>query len=251
MKLPTLKILQEYDGDLNFGFDAWTSPNSRALLGVTVHYEENGKAIAYLLDIVEVPHSHTGVALAAAFKRVLAQFGISDKVSFAIAHNRTVTEILTGHQILSVTCDNASANDSMVDELQVILPDFPGEASRTRCFCHIINLVVKSVIKQFDAPKAKKTQARRGTNLVIDNQDARDHASKRLEELAGDIEDDEAEQQVEERQVNSEEDNLDGWVDERAEMADVEIEYLDREVLPARLVLTKVGPCLFHPYYCP
>lgn len=41
----------------------------------------------------------------------------------------------------------------MVSELEKMLPEFPGEAARTRCFAHIVNLVAKSVIKQFDAPK--------------------------------------------------------------------------------------------------
>lgn len=34
-----------------------------------------------LLDIVEVPCSHTGVNLAAAFAQILWEFGISNKVS--------------------------------------------------------------------------------------------------------------------------------------------------------------------------
>lgn len=34
-----------------------------------------------LLDLVEVPKSHTGVNLAGAFENVLRQFGIEDKVS--------------------------------------------------------------------------------------------------------------------------------------------------------------------------
>ena len=34
-----------------------------------------------LLDLVEVAHSHPGLNLAAAFAKVLEDFGISDKVS--------------------------------------------------------------------------------------------------------------------------------------------------------------------------
>ena len=34
-----------------------------------------------LLDIVEVTQSHSGVNLAAAFAKILGDFGISDKVS--------------------------------------------------------------------------------------------------------------------------------------------------------------------------
>ncbi|KAG1722531.1 hypothetical protein EDD22DRAFT_760423, partial [Suillus occidentalis] len=57
--------------------------------------------------------------------------------------------------ILSITCDNASNNDTMVNELSDLLEDFPGETNRTRCFLHIVNLVAKTLIRQFDVPKAK------------------------------------------------------------------------------------------------
>ena len=56
-------------------------------------------------------------------------------------------------QILSITCDNASCNDKMIEELAKCVTGFPGQANRTRCFAHIINLVVKSLLKQFDILK--------------------------------------------------------------------------------------------------
>ena len=43
----------------------------------------------------------------------------------------------------------------MVNELVYLLNKFSGEANRTRCFTHILNLVAKSIIKQFDIPKAQ------------------------------------------------------------------------------------------------
>jgi hypothetical protein len=44
----------------------------------------------------------------------------------------------------------------MIVHLSEILDSFPGEANCTRCFAHILNLVAKCVMKQFDAPKKKK-----------------------------------------------------------------------------------------------
>jgi len=35
-------------------------------------------------------------------------------------------------QILSITCDNAMNNDKMIDELELLLEDFPGAANRAR-----------------------------------------------------------------------------------------------------------------------
>ena len=74
-------MLQEHEGDLNFATDAWTSPNHKAFVAVTVHFEIDGVPVQMLLDLVEVATSHSGVNLAAAFALVLDEFGISDKVS--------------------------------------------------------------------------------------------------------------------------------------------------------------------------
>jgi len=47
---------------------------------VTVHFENKGSPITMLLDLVEVPHSHSGLHLAEAFAKILDEFGISEKV---------------------------------------------------------------------------------------------------------------------------------------------------------------------------
>jgi hypothetical protein len=39
----------------------------------------------------------------------------------------------------------------MIRELERLVPTFAGFASHTRCFLHIVNLVAKSLICQFDA----------------------------------------------------------------------------------------------------
>ena len=112
----------------------------------------------------------------------------------------------------------------MVKELEKSLVNFPGEASRTCCFCHIINLVAKSIIMQFNA--LKNQQGNNG-----------------LANLAGPIEAEEERQQIEDLQENKETDDDEGWVDEHAELLGVELAVLDLDVLPARRVLTNVGVC--------
>ena len=52
-----------YNGYLNFTTDTWTSLNGRALVALNVHFEENGVAVALLLDIVELAQSHSGANL--------------------------------------------------------------------------------------------------------------------------------------------------------------------------------------------
>jgi hypothetical protein len=44
----------------------------------------------------------------------------------------------------------------MVEHLAVLLETFPGAPNQTRCFAHILNLVAKSVLRPFEAPKKGK-----------------------------------------------------------------------------------------------
>jgi len=46
-----------------------------------------------LLDIVELARSHTGINLAAAFAKILEDFGISDKVSKLPRREHTVDSL--------------------------------------------------------------------------------------------------------------------------------------------------------------
>ncbi|KAG1857367.1 hypothetical protein DFJ58DRAFT_659107, partial [Suillus subalutaceus] len=48
------KMLQEYNGQLSFATDRWTSPNHKAFIAVSVHLEHDGEPLAMILDIVEV-----------------------------------------------------------------------------------------------------------------------------------------------------------------------------------------------------
>ena len=47
----------------------------------------------------------------------------------------------------------------MVQYLGNMLEDFPGPANQTRCFVHTINLIVKSILRPFDAQKTNDIQA--------------------------------------------------------------------------------------------
>ena len=62
----------------------------------------------------------------------------------------------------------------MVDELSKLLRNFPGDVNRTRCFLHIVNLVAKQLLKQFDVPRK-------------DTDSALDEAEKQLLDLAAGI----------------------------------------------------------------
>ena len=74
-----LKSVQEHDGALSFATDAWTSPNSKAYVAVSVHFEKDGAPVSMLLDVNEVTESHSGKNLALAFAKILNDFGTSGK----------------------------------------------------------------------------------------------------------------------------------------------------------------------------
>jgi hypothetical protein len=49
---------------------------------VTVHLKNAGVPVSMLLDIIEVTQSHSGFNVAAAFAKILEEYGISDKVGY-------------------------------------------------------------------------------------------------------------------------------------------------------------------------
>jgi hypothetical protein len=64
-------------------------------------------------------------------------------IRFVIFQITASTIPISMNQVLALVCDNASNNDTMVEELQVLVPSFRGQTTRVRCFAHILNLVVK------------------------------------------------------------------------------------------------------------
>jgi hypothetical protein len=128
----------------------------------------------------------------------------------------------------------------MISELRDLVNDFPGPANQTRCFAHILNLVVKSILHQFDLPKTKSAKSL-------------DDGSKELLSLAGNVEDeDDVLSREGEGEVDTEEpedDNIEGWVDECTLMDNDDVDELERSVKPVRVLLTKVRQYYLIHYY--
>ena len=104
------------------------------------------------------------------------------------------------------------------------------------CFTHIINLVAKSIIRQFDIPKGKADKAL-------------DDAERELCELAEGIDLEDLRMQGEREDDDNEDDDLDenddGWIDEREALDVADREELDAAVRPVKLVLVKVSVDVF------
>jgi hypothetical protein len=115
----------------------------------------------------------------------------------------------------------------MIVELMDLIRNFPGEANRTRCFAHIINLVAKSLLKQFDAPKKN-------------SDGALDDSEKALQELAEGLDLEELETRLEVQMDGEDSDDDDGLVDEVARMSQDEQKELNESIRPVKLALVKV-----------
>lgn len=123
----------------------------------------------------------------------------------------------------------------MVSEMASLLPGFDGELSRVRCFAHVLNLVAKSLIRQFDAKgdKEEDTAAEDEAELA------------ELRALAEDLDAEEAVAQIEiEAEMDEDEqvaDDPDDEVDPMGDMTKPERKVFAREVRPVMLVMAKVS----------
>ncbi len=134
-------------------------------------------------------------------------------------------------QILSITCDNASNNDTMVTTLgdSESLPSFSGQENRTHCFAHVLNLIAKSLLKQFDPPKRKSNG-----NGNDDNDN--------LQAVVGGIEIEELEARLKDLEVSGiggEVDDVDGLVDVTAAFSEEDRQRWQKDIKPVQMALAK------------
>jgi hypothetical protein len=191
--------------------------------------------MSMLLDIVEVAESHTGVILGETFVEVLKAFDIEKKVRYLVVFECEPNIAYSlKRQVLSITANNVSNNDTMFAHLETVLPDFPGAINQTRCFAHTVNLCAKSILKHFDLPKKDNVEALdRAANALADLADNIDHGTGRERERANN--DEEEADQTEYLEV---------WASVCDGLVDNKIQELELSVQPARSMLAKVCPSL-------
>ncbi|KAF5372622.1 hypothetical protein D9758_005249 [Tetrapyrgos nigripes] len=120
-------LLKEYPGQISFATDAWTSPNHRAFVAWTIHLQHQGKLLVFLLDIIEVPKSHTGEVLTREFDKMLERHGLQQK-------------------ILGFCRDNATSNDTQTTALDSSTSNSFSVEGRVRCLNHTMNLAAKALL---------------------------------------------------------------------------------------------------------
>jgi hypothetical protein len=134
---------------------------------------------------------------------------------------------------LSITADNASSNNTMIEELAELIDNFPGEKNCVHCFNHIINLVAKSLLKLFDVPKGKQSSS--GDTTI-------DLVEAAFQELAKDLKLEDVMTQLKSFLAKGDDgcDDNDNTVDEIREMTDAEEKAFRKSVLPVHQALVKV-----------
>jgi hypothetical protein len=206
------KLLQDHAGRLHFATDCWTSPNHRAFVAWTVHFAFQGEMLSFLLDIVELPESHTGTTLAREFQAMLTRFGLTQK-------------------ILAVNADNASSNDTQTASLANLDNSFE-EDNRVRCFNHTMQLSAKALLQPFNAGMTPAP-----TLEVDDDADSSDGDTLSDNEEGDDYDD---EDEDDDGLSAIDEDDVDDGFDEMAELSAADQETLINETQAVRVTVSKL-----------
>jgi len=123
-----------------------------------------------------------------------------------------------------MTANNASSNDTMTDELTGLIAHFGGELTWTWYLLHVINLVAKTVTKEFDVQDSGKEDTDK-LMMLAEGADM-DDLQMNSWERSGDGSDDV--------------DDVDGWVDEISLLTAKKHARLEGNIHLVKLVLKKV-----------
>ncbi|KNA13143.1 hypothetical protein SOVF_119460 [Spinacia oleracea] len=126
-------MLQSVPGKISLTSDCWSSITTDGYISLTAHYLDARWSLQKrILNFSFMPPPHTGVAMVEKIYNLLKDWGIEKKV-------------------MSMTLDNASANDAFADCLKGNLDLMcDGAYFHVKCCCHILNLVVQDGLKEVD-----------------------------------------------------------------------------------------------------
>ncbi|KAE8221493.1 hypothetical protein CF326_g8546, partial [Tilletia indica] len=138
--------LAAVEGCFHLATDVWTSANGYSFLGLIICYQQNGRAIRRLLEMVPFLTTHDSEHLANATFRILEKYGITKR-------------------LWNIVSDNASENTKMMrllaakDGLPRFITNEDGQIGcRVRCTAHVLNLISKAVLSGFGRSRKTKNQ---------------------------------------------------------------------------------------------
>jgi hypothetical protein len=130
----------------------------------------------------------------------------------------------------------------MIEHMATIIADFPGKANRVRCLAHIVNLVVKIILRQFDVSATKKKDKLNESAEDRDNGEELDIPEDDNEELVREL--DKEEKEMNEGDGTDDDEDNDTLVRD-VQMIEEAMEDMIKEVSkmakPVRQVLFKVS----------
>ncbi|CAD6888235.1 unnamed protein product [Tilletia caries] len=132
--------LGDVTGSFHIATDVWTSANGYAFLGIVICYQKEVVAVRRVLEMVPFNEKHDAVNLANNVYRITEKYGVTSRV-------------------WNIVSDNASENNAMIPLLVAKggLPRYDRSdknlSCRVRCCAHILNLITKAVLKDFDTKK--------------------------------------------------------------------------------------------------
>lgn len=149
-----LRISMASASSIALSLDGWTSQNSLPMLAINAHWMSSAfQQHRACIEFVEIKGNHSGENLANIIATVLERFHISNKV-------------------MTITADNASNNDTLhrclfqklcqrYDEYLADTVIREGtmkftQNSQIRCFAHILNLVMKTILRSLRASSHKE-----------------------------------------------------------------------------------------------
>ena len=154
----TAQIIRDIErtaSTVSLTLDAWTSQNKKSMLGVNITWlDRSFQRHHHCIESIEIKGSHSGENLAEIILKALKCYNIC-------------------HCLFTITGDNAGNNDTLCaylynrllkkyDDYLESVPlrgqtmRFRGAASRTRCFAHILNLIVKAILQELGSSTHKQ-----------------------------------------------------------------------------------------------
>lgn len=127
----------------------------------------------------------------------------------------------------------------MIDELENMLAEFPGRRARSRCFCHIINLAAKALLRQFEPPKPKTSKKKGKDDETHSEDDDKDDPSlddwdKELQALMEDLD-------FDDEHPDGQVDDTEGLWDAEDGMDEASRVDMQAKVRPVKMMLLKVS----------